>query len=202
MKQFSAEKIQEVLNFYTDEAPGSYIKRDFMKHLKAEETKEKIFNIESQSIDSGVEARMLATMLELAKEAGYTEVHDHWGHRAWDTLTIDEAIAKFIGFQSGDPTGDPGVPGPPGINYLSTDPLGDKLFTEYNKAYSQTKPGQIYPRWFEEDQLQWIKKVFDQNTLTAEDKKHLEWIYGRLIVHGENENADFMLKFKDIINNK
>lgn len=33
-------------------------------------------------------------------------------------------------------------------------------------------------------------------------KQHLEWIYQRLIhVHKENPNYDYMLKFKEIINN-
>lgn len=33
-------------------------------------------------------------------------------------------------------------------------------------------------------------------------KQHLEWIYNRLIhIHGENPNYDYMLKFKEIINN-
>jgi len=32
--------------------------------------------------------------------------------------------------------------------------------------------------------------------------KHLEWIYGRMIdIHGENVNVDYMIKFKNIIQN-
>lgn len=32
-RKYSLSEIEEVLNFYTDEAPSSYIKRDFIKHL-------------------------------------------------------------------------------------------------------------------------------------------------------------------------
>ena len=35
--------------------------------------------------------------------------------------------------------------------------------------------------------------------ITAEDRSHLLWLYGRLIGHGEKENVDFMLKFLSII---
>jgi hypothetical protein len=35
-----------------------------------------------------------------------------------------------------------------------------------------------------------------------ENKQHLEWIYNRLIeIHNENPNYDYMLKFKEIIEN-
>lgn len=38
--------------------------------------------------------------------------------------------------------------------------------------------------------------------MSQSDKNHLEWIYERLIhVHKENPNYDYMLKFKEIINN-
>ena len=39
--------------------------------------------------------------------------------------------------------------------------------------------------------------------MSQSDKKHLEWIYERLIcVHEENPDYDYMLKFKEIINGK
>ena len=32
------------------------------------------------------------------------------------------------------------------------------------------------------------------------DIKHLQWVYDRMVnVHGENENYDYMIKFKEII---
>jgi len=35
------------------------------------------------------------------------------------------------------------------------------------------------------------------------NKFHLEWIYNRLItIHGENPNYDYMLKFKEILDNE
>ena len=55
----------------------------------------KILNIESQIIESSREAYLLYTIIELAKEAGYTQVNDNWGHKAWDEYTIDEALEKF-----------------------------------------------------------------------------------------------------------
>jgi hypothetical protein len=55
----------------------------------------KILNIESQIIDSEEELNELRQLLLRAKEDGIEEVHDHWGHRAWDTFTIDEAIKQF-----------------------------------------------------------------------------------------------------------
>ena len=39
--------------------------------------------------------------------------------------------------------------------------------------------------------------------MSQSDKKHLEWIYERLIgTHEENPDYDYMLKFKEIINGK
>ena len=36
----------------------------------------------------------------------------------------------------------------------------------------------------------------------SQDKKHLKWVYNRLIeVHKENPNSDYMIKFKKIIEN-
>ena len=46
-----------------------------------------------------------------------------------------------------------------------------------------------------------IDRVLREEYL-SQDKKHLKWIYERLIeVHKENPNYDYMLKFKKIINN-
>lgn len=55
----------------------------------------KILEIESQIVDSDSAADYLRLSLRLAKEAGYTQVRDNWGIRAWDDMTIDEAIEKF-----------------------------------------------------------------------------------------------------------
>jgi hypothetical protein len=60
----------------------------------------KILDIESQSIDTLSEARLLHRMIELAKEAGYTHVRDHWGWHyvygmAFDEYKIDRAIELF-----------------------------------------------------------------------------------------------------------
>lgn len=52
----------------------------------------KILNIETQAIEQPF---LIETILTLAKEAGYTNVHDYWGHKAYDDYTIDEAIDKF-----------------------------------------------------------------------------------------------------------
>lgn len=55
----------------------------------------KVLEIESQIISTDNEAILLYRMLKIAKEAGYTQINDNWGHKAWDEYTIDEAIAKF-----------------------------------------------------------------------------------------------------------
>lgn len=37
--------------------------------------------------------------------------------------------------------------------------------------------------------------------LKENDINHLEWVYRRLVItHGENENVDYMKKFREIIN--
>ena len=34
------------------------------------------------------------------------------------------------------------------------------------------------------------------------DKAHLQWIHDRIVnVYGENENVDFLIKMREIINN-
>lgn len=35
----------------------------------------------------------------------------------------------------------------------------DALFAEYNKSYKETKPGQVYPRWLDDEQLKWVLTV-------------------------------------------
>jgi hypothetical protein len=41
----------------------------------------------------------------------------------------------------------------------------------------------------------------EKRMYSEEDIRHLEWLYNRLIyVHNENENLDYMIKFKLIIN--
>jgi hypothetical protein len=54
--------------------------------------KKKILHIESQILETENEKNLMRMMLNLAKEAGYTHVHDHWGHKAWDEYPIDELI--------------------------------------------------------------------------------------------------------------
>lgn len=49
----------------------------------------KVFEIEMQAV---TDLFLLARLFEVAKEAGYDTVHDHWGYKAYDTYTIDEAI--------------------------------------------------------------------------------------------------------------
>ncbi len=40
--------------------------------------------------------------------------------------------------------------------------LVDALFAEYNKAYADTKPGEIFPQWFTTEQLKLIETVFNK----------------------------------------
>jgi len=43
------------------------------------------------------------------------------------------------------------------------------------------------------------KNMKDQN-INEKDVKHLQWIYDRMAnVHGENKDYDYMIKFKEII---
>ena len=35
----------------------------------------------------------------------------------------------------------------------------DALFAEYKKSYKQTKPGQVFPRWLDDEQLKWVLTV-------------------------------------------
>ena len=46
-----------------------------------------------------------------------------------------------------------------------------------------------------------LKKEFDK-TMKQVDKEHLQWIHDRIVnVYGENENVDFLIKMREIINN-
>ena len=39
--------------------------------------------------------------------------------------------------------------------------------------------------------------------MNEKDIKHLEWIFGRMRdIHGENENYDYMIRFREIIENQ
>ena len=43
------------------------------------------------------------------------------------------------------------------------------------------------------------KNMKDQN-INEKDVKHLQWLYDRMVnVHGENKDYDYMIKFKEII---
>ena len=43
------------------------------------------------------------------------------------------------------------------------------------------------------------KNMEDQN-INEKDVKHLQWLYDRMVnVHGENKDYDYMIKFKEII---
>jgi hypothetical protein len=43
------------------------------------------------------------------------------------------------------------------------------------------------------------KNMEDQN-INEKDVKHLQWLYDRMAnVHGENKDYDYMIKFKEII---
>ncbi len=44
--------------------------------------------------------------------------------------------------------------------------LVDKLFEEFTKAYAQTKPGQAYPKWFDDQQLRWINNVVKSSQIS------------------------------------
>jgi len=55
----------------------------------------KIFEIESQAIETTMESSLLRLIIKLAKEAGYTHIQDNWGHNAHDTYEIDKFIEQF-----------------------------------------------------------------------------------------------------------
>lgn len=42
------------------------------------------------------------------------------------------------------------------------DLLLDLLFEEYSKAMKATKNGQVFPHWFDHEQLKWIKTVLNK----------------------------------------
>lgn len=66
---------------------------DAHRYLPNEERK--ILNIESQICDSESSFIYLSALVNLAAEAGYTHVYDHWGHKAWDEYTMKEAKQQF-----------------------------------------------------------------------------------------------------------
>lgn len=41
------------------------------------------------------------------------------------------------------------------------------LFDEYQKSYNETKQGQIYPQWFNEEQLKWILIVAKKHDINC-----------------------------------
>lgn len=45
---------------------------------------------------------------------------------------------------------------------LNKNKIINALFSEYNKKYKKTKPGQIYPKWLDEEQLNWVITVFNK----------------------------------------
>ncbi len=60
-------------------------------------------------------------------------------------------------------------PGRGGSKYFpkkSTKVSVDKLFEEFTKAYAQTKPGQAYPKWFDDQQLRWINNVVKSSQIS------------------------------------
>ncbi len=55
--------------------------------------------------------------------------------------------------------------------------------------------------WWPKDKFDIIKEPVQPKRITKHDLRHLNWIYARLTeVHGENPNIDYMLKFKEILN--
>ena len=55
----------------------------------------KVYNVESQVINSETEAFLFYECIRLANEAGYTNVKDHWADGCYDEMRIDEALHKF-----------------------------------------------------------------------------------------------------------
>lgn len=58
-------------------------------------SEKRVLNIESQICDTEAAFSYLSALINIAAEAGYTHVHDHWGHKAWDEYTIAEAQKQF-----------------------------------------------------------------------------------------------------------
>ena len=45
-----------------------------------------------------------------------------------------------------------------------------------------------------------IEKNMNDQNINEKDVKHLQWLYDRMVnVHGENKDYDYMIKFKEII---
>lgn len=45
------------------------------------------------------------------------------------------------------------------VEMSESDMLINDLFFEYKKSYSETQPGNLYPQWFSDVQIQWLKNV-------------------------------------------
>lgn len=56
---------------------------------------EKTLSVETQAMNNDTEMDLLIAYVEMAREAGYTRVHDNWGHRAWDDYSINDFLIKF-----------------------------------------------------------------------------------------------------------
>jgi hypothetical protein len=39
----------------------------------------------------------------------------------------------------------------------------NELFAEYEKSYAETKPGQVFPQWLNDEQLKWVITVLMNN---------------------------------------
>lgn len=39
----------------------------------------------------------------------------------------------------------------------------NELFAEYEKSYAETKEGQVFPQWLNDEQLKWIMTVLNNN---------------------------------------
>lgn len=70
------------------------------------------------------------------------------------------------------------------------------------KVYDEKNTFYHIPFWFKKlknNLFEVVDKPFDDNN---EDIKHLEWMYERMkSVHNENENYDYMVKFREILDN-
>ncbi len=55
----------------------------------------KIYNVESQIINTAMEATLFYECIQLAHQAGYTHVRDQWANGGCDDMPIHEALQKF-----------------------------------------------------------------------------------------------------------
>lgn len=92
----SVFKIVPVYNEVVDnKIEGNYARPVMNQIIQLTDDKPKVLSIESQMVDSRVAAIYLHELLKIAAEAGYTHVHDNWGHNAHDEYTIEEALKQF-----------------------------------------------------------------------------------------------------------